>query len=68
VAVGHFGHRAKGLASNLDTSSDPVSRWLSEGPQLQTVDPEFRSRLRGLGGEIDDRAAPPACSRASDRG
>ena len=66
--VGRFGHRAKDLAAYLDTSGVSVSRWLSEGLQLRSVDPDFRSRPRDLEREIGDRAAPPACSRAGDQG
>ena len=68
LAVNRFGHRAKDLAAYLDKSSVSVSRWLSEGLQLQAVDPGLRSRLRDLEREIEDRAAPPACSRAGDQG
>jgi putative transposase len=48
LAVGNLGYRAKDLAEHLDKSSVSVSRWLSEGMQLELVDPEFRRLLKDL--------------------
>ena len=60
LAVGQFGHRAKDLAEHLNKSSVSVSRWRSEGAQLQVVDPVFRDRLRALRGEIQELVDPPS--------
>jgi hypothetical protein len=48
LCLGILGYRARDLARCLDKSSVSVSRWLSEGRQLQLIDPGFRDRLSEL--------------------
>jgi len=44
-SVSWLGHSAKKVAGVIDKSPGSVSRWLSEGLELQRSDPDFRLRL-----------------------
>jgi hypothetical protein len=53
LVIGNLGYRAKDLAMRINKSSVSVSRWLSEGRNLQLADPEFRRQLGKLKNSIN---------------